>query len=63
MLATFLFPLYAFWEMAKVRNLILALYLPLRDLTTFRFSVNKPLLGLGCVWFVRRHFIIPTLSS
>ena len=61
MLATFLFPLYVFWEMAEVRSLILAFYLPLRDLTSFRFSVEEPLLGLGDVWFVRRHFIIPTL--
>jgi hypothetical protein len=35
----------------------------LGDLTPFRFSVEEPLLGLRGVWFVRRHFIIPTLSS
>ena len=61
MLAALLFPLYVFWEMAEVRSLILPLYLPFRDLAPFRFSVEEPLLGLGGVWFVRRHFIIPTV--
>ena len=60
---TLLFPLYVFWEMAEVRSFILARNLPLRDLTPFRFSVEESLLGLGGVWFVRRHYIIPTLSS
>jgi hypothetical protein len=55
-------PLYVFREMAEVRGLILALYLPLRDLATFRFRVKEPLLGLGGVWFVRRRFINPILS-
>ena len=61
MLATLLLSLYVFWEMAEVRSFVLARNLPLRDLTPFRFSVEEPLLGLGGVWFVRRHFIIPTV--
>ena len=58
-----LLPFYMFREMAEIRSLILALYLPLGDLTPFRFSVEEPLLGLRGVWFVRRHFIVRTLSS
>jgi hypothetical protein len=63
MLATLLLSLYVFWEMAEVRSFVLARNLPLRDLTPFRFRVEESLLGLGGVWFVRRHSTILTVSS